>query len=292
MEVIVVDNGSVDGSAELLHRQQKNFRLIPLYESIAGKSRSLNLALTQLSGKLVLFTDDDVSFEQDWVENYVRASNRFAQCAMFCGPIVPDFPSSTPQWLRTHRWNDAFFGTFSLQAPEGPLPDELVPFGANVAVRSDAIVGMQFRMDLGPSESNGMLLGEDVEFARQVRNKWHECVYVPSAPVRHHVRPEQITPAWLYDRAFAFGRSIIALKRPVSIVPNFEPSELAVDEEGQYLEQGCLIHYYCGQLAACAPTCRVEITELTKALDALDIGRYRPVLTRHADAVCRIFLSS
>lgn len=285
MEVVVVDNGSIDGTAELLHLKQADLRLVSLYEGIAGKSRSLNLALSQVTGDLILFTDDDVKIGRDWVKNYVRAADNFASCVLFCGPIIPEFPSGTPRWLKEHEWNSSFFGAFNEGMLEGPLSDELMPFGANVAVRAKAIAGMHFRVDLGPSEMNGKLMGEDIDFASQVRAKWRDCVYVPSAPVRHRIRPEQITPAWLYDRAFVFGRSVIALKRPVSIVTNFKPNGFALTEAGIHIEEVCLIHYYYGQLSACSPANSEDVSKLRQAIDALDAGRFQALLTPDANTV-------
>jgi len=283
LKVIVVDNGSLDETAELLRLKRANLQLVSLSEAIPGKSRSLNLALTRLTGELALFTDDDVSFGPDWVSSYVRAAYQFPECALFCGPIIPEFPAEAPPWLQTHQWSGSFFGTFNKERPEGRLPEELLPFGANVAFRTEAIAGMQFRMDLGPSESNGRLMCEDVDFARRVRDKWHDCVYVPSAAIRHHVRAEQMMPSWLYDRAFVFGKSTMLFKKDVTI-PSFSPNDSALDEDGGRIDQACLIHFYCGQLAACGMDNMPAIALLRQAMSSLDVHRYHAVLTPEAGA--------
>ena len=283
MEVIVVDNGSIDGTAELLRLPRDSLRLIPLYEGVASKSRALNLALGRLTGELVLFTDDDVSFGHDWVSDFVHATHKFNGCALFCGPIIPIYPPGTPQWLQTHQWSAPFFGKFSAECPEGPLPLEFAPYGANVAVRAKAIAGMQFRVDLGPSQNDDRLMGEDVEFSRRVRDKWNDCVYVPSAPVNHHIRPEQVTPSWLCDRAFGCGRSVMLIKRDATIVSDFKPNDLALDNAGRHLDQTYLIHYYSGQLAACSPANTLAISCLRQALCALDVSRYEEVLIPEAN---------
>lgn len=283
MEVIVVDNGSVDETSEILRLKRDNLNLIPLFDGVPGKSRSLNLALTRITGELILFTDDDVSFGQDWVGTYVRASYQFPDCVLYCGPIIPEFPPGTPPWLGTHEWSAPFFGTFNEQLPEGLLPLEFVPLGGNFAVRAKAIAGMQFRTDLGPSQANGKLMGEDVEFSRRVRDTWHDCVYVPSAPVRHHIRTEQITPQWLCDRAFVFGRSVMVLKNAVTL-PRFTRNDSALDKRGCHLDQACLIHFYCGQLIACTGKNEIAVALLTQALGALDVGRYGAMLTPEASA--------
>jgi glycosyltransferase involved in cell wall biosynthesis len=285
MEVIVVDNGSVDGTSELIRLGFADLQLVPLYEGIAGKSRSLNLALSRVTGELILFTDDDVSLGEDWIRNYVRAAEKYPECALFCGPIIPEFPSGTPLWLREHAWNIAFFGTFIQEMPEGTLSEGLVPFGANIAVRSRAIAGMQFRLDLGPSEMNGKLMGEDIDFGRQVREKWRDCVYVPSAPVRHHIRPEQVTSSWLCERAFILGRSVMMLDHKVSIVQNFRPNGLALSDDGLHVDEVCLVHYYCGQLSACGSIRASDALQLQDAIIALDASRYHTALTSEAKAM-------
>lgn len=66
-ELIVVDNGSTDGSLEWL-RQQKNVRLMEMGRNV-GAPAARNRALENVRGDAVLFTDNDVIFTPGWHEH-------------------------------------------------------------------------------------------------------------------------------------------------------------------------------------------------------------------------------
>src|SRR5262245_60709095 len=67
LEVLVVDNGSTDRTAEILARsvrEQPRLRVLELAEP--GQSRALNLALRHARGEGLAFIDDDVRVEPGW----------------------------------------------------------------------------------------------------------------------------------------------------------------------------------------------------------------------------------
>jgi glycosyltransferase involved in cell wall biosynthesis len=122
LKAIVVDNGSSDDPASVLRKAWPGIDLIPLYEGVAGKSRSLNHALAVADGELLVFTDDDISADQEWLNELTRAATRFPHAWIFCGPIIPAYPEEIPDWIRSHPNAGAFFGTFQPRETEGPLP--------------------------------------------------------------------------------------------------------------------------------------------------------------------------
>src|SRR5699024_7706201 len=53
--------------------------------------------------------------------------------------------------------------------------------------------------------------GCETEFLKRVAGHKHQYIYVPSARVRHVVRPDQITMDWLLSRAEKLGRGQVYL---------------------------------------------------------------------------------
>ena len=74
-EIIVVDDGSTDDSAEIADR----FGLKVLRQRNAGPAAARNLGAQRAQGQLLLFTDADCCPASDWVERMV---------APFADPLV------------------------------------------------------------------------------------------------------------------------------------------------------------------------------------------------------------
>lgn len=206
-ELVVVDNGSVDETREVLSGYRNRLPLLPLFEPAGGKTRALNRALRSARGDLLVFTDDDVKPSGNWLPELRRASLAHPKAGVFCGPIVPLFSSPVPEWLQQHPFAGLLFARFDPGLREGPLPPPLLPFGPNYAVRASAVRKMAFREDLGPSGDS--LLNDEIEFCKRLRRRREEFIFVPTAGVEHYVRPEQVRLRWLLERAFTYGRSVV-----------------------------------------------------------------------------------
>lgn len=84
LDIIVVDNGSTDGSREWL-AEQTDVRLIQNDENL-GAPRARNQALTQARGEWVVFMDNDVVVTPNWLSRLRRHAevDPFAACV---GPV-------------------------------------------------------------------------------------------------------------------------------------------------------------------------------------------------------------
>src|ERR1700722_323194 len=68
-EIIIVDNGSVDETAAVLHEfiRTAPTEVTSKFEPRPGKSNALNTAITIARGEIVVFTDDDCYPAQDFL---------------------------------------------------------------------------------------------------------------------------------------------------------------------------------------------------------------------------------
>lgn len=204
-EVIVVDNGSSDGTPDVLRRAAEHLPLVALSEEIPGKNRALNRAIDVARGRLLVFTDDDIVPSERWLLELWEASRRWPEDAIFAGPVDPIFPPSTPDWLTapSFRFGGPAFAKFRLEIGEGPCRE--TPIGPNLAMRASVFREFRYCENVGPA-GRDYAMGSEAELLWRLRATGYRFIYVPVASVGHVIRSEQTLPRWLYGRAFRYGR--------------------------------------------------------------------------------------
>ena len=215
-EILVVDNGSTDGTYEWLRRMASRFPVKVMLETRPGKNIALNRALPEAGGRLILFTDDDTLPVRSWLRDYHSAMDRWPGHSIFCGPIEPLFPPQAPTLLRVPglRHAEAAFSSFAPALEEGVITK--LPLGPNFAVRSRTLRSYRLCEDIGPSEDPKYTMGSDIELLQRLTADGEICVYLPQAKVSHIIRREQLTLKWLQGRGFRAGRSHARLKTDTS----------------------------------------------------------------------------
>jgi hypothetical protein len=204
-ELLIVDNGSTDATADVIERMCTALPIRRLHVDGVGQNRARNAAMDRLCGDLVIFTDDDVLPEPDCVKAYLAAATRWPDDAIFGARIEPRFPPGTPAWMQSSEFefSTTAFARYKPAEHEGPVRRH--PYGPSFAVRRRAFDGMRFNEQLGP-QSGSYAMGGEGDFLRRLSSKGYRYIYVPQALVAHVVRPEQTAPEWLFSRAYKKGR--------------------------------------------------------------------------------------
>ncbi len=202
-ELILVNNNSTDATERVVQEFRDRLPLRCLHETRPGKAHAANLALEHARGQLLVWTDDDVLPEPDWLVRYVEAGQRWAECAIFGGSIQPDFEGRPPSWLKTVLpYVPSAYGVRECGEPPLPIQPHYVPYGANYAVR--AAVQKQFPFDpsLGVRQRQ-RVGGYETEVIRKMLAAGYSGMWVPGAGLRHYVRKQTQTTRFLrhYYRA-------------------------------------------------------------------------------------------
>lgn len=208
-EILVVDNGSIDGTPGVVAAAASRCRvpIVYLTEHKSGKSHALNTAVTHARGDLLVFTDDDVLPSPGWLAAYAQAfSETGADYA--AGRIQPLWEAPPPRWL-----TPTLHGVLAVQdggtrrlALRG-MSDQVMPIGANMAVRRhvlDSVGG--WNPQLGKLK-NSLRTGEDHEFALKLVAAGFAGVYEPEASVLHRVSADRLRLGISFDGAMGMAQS-------------------------------------------------------------------------------------
>ncbi len=214
--LIVIDNDGDASSAETLRRFSHRLPLTIIRETRRGKNRALNRALNLLGpavrgAELVVFTDDDVLPDPDWLRALQHAARQTPQAEIFGGAVTPAFPGSQPAWLKhfADRGTLLFAAT---DAREGFCAPTDV-FGPNMAVRGGVFArGLRFNEAIGPDGAASYAMGSESEFLNRLARHGARAYFVERAHVRHIVRPQQLDPEWAVARARRHGRGHAQLR--------------------------------------------------------------------------------
>jgi glycosyltransferase involved in cell wall biosynthesis len=170
-EVIVIDDGSADGTHTIAERHPVRCIRVPN----GGLSKARNLGIDNARGEIVAFIDSDAYADPDWLYYIVSALEEHNAAAVG-GPNL-----SPPQ--------DGFVAQCVDQSPGNPtcvLVDnqlaEHIP-GCNMAYRKSAFD------KAGKFDAQHRAAGDDVDVCWRLLLTHQKIVYHPSALVWHHRRP-------------------------------------------------------------------------------------------------------
>lgn len=211
-ELIVVDNNSTDETPDVLAEFVTRLPLRPLREPSPGKSNAANLAVREARGEYILWTDDDVLVDPDWVRQYAAAFRRYPNCDVFGGRIDPWFEGTPPRWLAEgFRAIAGVYAAMDLDFPSGPAPENFFPFGANMAIRRAAHLRHPFDPSIGPQPGSS-IRGEEWMLVRELRRDGAEVVWVPDARVQHFIPRARQTEAYVRDWFYGNGELLARLE--------------------------------------------------------------------------------
>lgn len=181
-EVIVVDNGSIDGSADWLRREFPEVRLLALPAN-AGFCGGNNAALAVAGGELILLLNNDAELRDDFLAEMVAAADRDPGFGMFAANI------------RMHDRREVFDSTGLLVYPDGicrsrgwleqdtgqydEADEVLCPNGCAALYRRSMIE------DVGFFDEAYFAYLEDLDLGLRGQLRGWRCRYVPRAVAYH-----------------------------------------------------------------------------------------------------------
>lgn len=202
-QVVVVDNGSIDSTWQTLQEFRERswpFDFIPVQQLTGGKSAALNAGLQRIRADVVLFTDDDMTFDRGWVEGFVRHFET-CNCVGALGNTEPHCPEGWPNWF-TPKLRVLFGDTSGVARSDGSVREL---FGLNMAARGEAIAAVGgFDELLGP-EARKLGYAEDVEWSNRLSQLGRLC-YCSAARNIHWIPGPRVSKRVLWMRQLQMSR--------------------------------------------------------------------------------------
>ena len=187
VEVLIVDNGSTDGTDDFLRRAiqgSTNFSLRTLREDHQGKASALNRGLASAKGKIILVFDDDVVIDPLCIAKHIEA-HRIASFDAVQGKILPgrDPGGRIADMNRIREYNIPYI---DYGAEIGEIRGLT---GTNMSFKREVFekVGF-FDIRLGPGAAG---FSEDTEYSIRIRKAGFKIGYTPHAIVYHELNPNR-----------------------------------------------------------------------------------------------------
>lgn len=196
-EIIVVDNGSTDGTKEIILKI--NDKRISLFEELGVQSAyaARNLGILKAKGEILAFTDSDCVAQKDWLR---KIAFYFQDSSI--GEVGGEIKAFSPQTLIEQYQDDQKFLSQSYLA-KGPFG--IFSVTANVAYRKNAfsLFGL-FDPDL--------VSGGDVEFSRRLRLKSDYRVMRANDVVVYHNHRNSFEGLWKQRYRDGYGCGLLIKK--------------------------------------------------------------------------------
>jgi GT2 family glycosyltransferase/peptidoglycan/xylan/chitin deacetylase (PgdA/CDA1 family) len=203
-EIIVVVDGSTDGTAEALRRLQLPVPLTVVEQPNRGLSAARNRGAATARGELVLFLDDDMEADPDLLAEHERSHREGADAVMGDMPMHPDSPA-TLITEAVEQWADE--RARRLAEPNAPLAFRDL-LGGQLSVRREVIEELG-GFD-GDFTAQGAFGGEDIDFGYRLLRSGRRVIFNGAAVSRQKY---VVTPARHLRQWRDAGRASVALVR-------------------------------------------------------------------------------
>ena len=203
-ETVVADNGSTDGTVELLARDFPEVRVLALGEN-RGFARATNAGLQAAAGEILVCLNNDVHCEAGWLAALVAVLDRMPDVGSVASKMMdarrPGIIDAAGDTMSLVAWNA---GRGLSDAPEFDVGREILSACAGAAAYRRAVFDR-----IGWFDETYFAWFEDVDLGIRAQLAGFRCWYEPAAVVHHW---GSATAARMSDRkAFLTSRNSMIL---------------------------------------------------------------------------------
>lgn len=194
-EVIVVNDGSTDQTAEIVRR----YPVRVISTENRGLSAARNLGMETATGEIIAYLDDDAWPDPDWL-SYLANSFLNSDCAAIGGP---NLPVSGGRAVGEGIANSPGWPTHVLLSDHEA---EHIP-GCNMAFRKSRLLA------IGGFDTRFRVAGDDVDICWRMLDEGWKLGFSPAAMVWHHCR-NSIRAYWKQQAGYGKAEALLEKKWP------------------------------------------------------------------------------
>lgn len=200
-EVIVISDGSTDGTDSYLDTLRSPMRLQWLTQTNRGPAAARNAGIQQAVGEFIVFIDDDVVAEPQLLEQHARSHQEAGRDVVVLGPLLTPEGFEMAPWVRWEQemlmkqYSALLRGDWSATARQF--------YTGNASLRRSHIL-------TAGGFDEGFRRAEDVELAYRLASNGLEFVFNIKAAGMHFA--DRSYRAWL-DAAYIYGRNDVIFAR-------------------------------------------------------------------------------
>ncbi len=200
-EVIVVSDGSSDGTDDYLKGYDSKLNLRWFTQANQGPAAARNLGIGKAIGELVVFVDDDVVPQPQLLAVHVRAHSEAGRDVVVIGPLLSPEGFVMSPWV---RWEQEML----MKQYRALLSGVWEPSARQFYTGNASLPRAQF-MAAGGFDQN-FRRAEDVELAYRLADRGLDFVFKMDAVGMHFA--ERSFNSWL-DAAYTYGRNDVIFTR-------------------------------------------------------------------------------
>lgn len=197
-EVILVDNGSIDGSVQFVAANFPQIEIISLQENL-GFCKGNTIGISQAKGEYIALLNNDTEVDRHWLEELVKALEE-----------RPDVGFCASKMLLYDQRDliDSGGDYYSIAGSGGKIGhrDRADKEGYNQqrevfgACAGAALYRRSMLEDIGLFDEDFFIAQEDVDISFRAQLKGYKCLYVPTALVYHRLNTtlKTYSPEYVY----------------------------------------------------------------------------------------------
>lgn len=212
-EVIVINNGSTDNTADICRIYQKKIRNFQYFlEEEPGLHVGRHRGMLASRSDCLVYADDDIRAFPTWLSS-IRESFHDSDTVLIGGSDLPDYESPPPKWMSflwTTDGNTRILTVFSVidLGKEKRIISPYYVFGCNFAVRKSILLKAGGFHPDGMPDSLLKFRGDgETHVAEYIMQNNLKTVFNPEASVYHCVPSSRMTIAYIKRIGYRTGIS-------------------------------------------------------------------------------------